>query len=403
MRRIGMAHVGGWLIGAAALLCVPRAASAQIIYCGDGIVSPELSEQCDDGNQVNGDGCSSTCYIENCGDGIVGPDEQCDDGNDVDYDGCTNCTIDHTPGGDDAVCGDGVIDYDAGEQCDDGNTIGCDGCGPTCRFPYCGNGAIDNCVGGFEQCDDGNLISGDGCSATCTLEDPDPRCGNGVVDYGELCDDGNLVSGDGCSATCVFEYCGNGVVDAGEACDDGSGPFHQGDHGCDAQCQWDNTCGDGVVEPGEECDAGGLNVCNFGCCNESCHCPTCGDGVVQQLDCPDCPDHSPEQCDDGNTVDGDGCSAVCTVERCGNGVIEAGEQCDDGNTVAGDGCDAGCAAEGEPNCCSDEGGKPTFMEVRFTHPLVANATSITIDHGRKCGDFDDRDRRCGGGGGGDDH
>jgi cysteine-rich repeat protein len=31
---------------------------------------------------------------------------------------------------------------------------------------------------------------------------------------------------------------------------------------------------------------------------------TCGDGVV----------HAPEQCDDGNTVDGDGCSSLCRVE-----------------------------------------------------------------------------------------
>jgi cysteine-rich repeat protein len=31
---------------------------------------------------------------------------------------------------------------------------------------------------------------------------------------------------------------------------------------------------------------------------------TCGDGVV----------HAPEQCDDGNTLDGDGCSSICRVE-----------------------------------------------------------------------------------------
>ena len=31
---------------------------------------------------------------------------------------------------------------------------------------------------------------------------------------------------------------------------------------------------------------------------------TCGDGVV----------HAPEQCDDGNTTDGDGCSSICRIE-----------------------------------------------------------------------------------------
>jgi cysteine-rich repeat protein len=37
--------------------------------CGNGIV--ELFEQCDDGNTISGDHCSSTCKYEFCGDGIV--------------------------------------------------------------------------------------------------------------------------------------------------------------------------------------------------------------------------------------------------------------------------------------------------------------------------------------------
>ena len=61
-----------------------------------------------------------------------------------------------------------------------------------------------------------------------------------------------------------------------------------------------------------------------------------------------------EACDDGNNLDGDGCSADCkTVEPgyrcsavsgkceklpCGNGVHDPGEQCDDGNFSDGDGC-----------------------------------------------------------------
>ena len=42
---------------------------AVVSVCGNGAM--ETGEQCDDGNAVSGDGCSSACKTENCGDGIV--------------------------------------------------------------------------------------------------------------------------------------------------------------------------------------------------------------------------------------------------------------------------------------------------------------------------------------------
>ncbi len=59
---------------------------------------------------------------------------------------------------------------------------------------------------------------------------------------------------------------------------------------------------------------------------------TCGDSLVEGT----------ENCDDGNTVDGDGCSSTCTIESgwgcsgapsscteiCGDGIVTVGEQCD---------------------------------------------------------------------------
>ncbi|HEY5947932.1 MAG TPA: myxococcus cysteine-rich repeat containing protein, partial [Kofleriaceae bacterium] len=52
--------------------------------------------------------------------------------------------------------------------------------------------------------------------------------------------------------------------------------------------------------------------------------PACGDGTVDEG----------EQCDDGNTTSGDGCSATCETEpppppppSCGDGNVDAGEQC----------------------------------------------------------------------------
>jgi len=78
------------------LVLVTPLAYAQEPSCGDGIFHPDNNEQCDDGNTVEGDGCSSSCQIEvpppRCGDGIFHPDnnEQCDDGNNNDGDGCSS-------------------------------------------------------------------------------------------------------------------------------------------------------------------------------------------------------------------------------------------------------------------------------------------------------------------------
>ncbi|HTA21845.1 MAG TPA: DUF4215 domain-containing protein, partial [Polyangia bacterium] len=83
--------------------------------CGNGPVPAgqpnEGSEQCDDGNHDQGDGCSPLCRLEPacppgggacggvCGDGLLLPSEQldptnCDDGNTVSGDGCSkNCKV----------------------------------------------------------------------------------------------------------------------------------------------------------------------------------------------------------------------------------------------------------------------------------------------------------------------
>ena len=97
------------------------------------------------------------------------------------------------------------------------------------------------------------------------------------------------------------------------------------------------VCGDGVVVPPEECDDGntaGGDGCSAFCTVEG---PLCGNGVVTP----------PEQCDDGNNASGDGCSAFCTVEGalCGDGVLQPPEECEDGNILSGDGCSSQCTIE----------------------------------------------------------
>ena len=95
------------------LLGVPEA-------CGNSIL--EAAEECDDGNTLSGDGCSSACEAEyECGNGVIEGTEACDDGNIVSGDGCSEtCEIEP------AFCGDGVVDGD--EECDDGNADPDDGC-----------------------------------------------------------------------------------------------------------------------------------------------------------------------------------------------------------------------------------------------------------------------------------
>ncbi len=84
--------------------------------------------------------------------------------------------------------------------------------------------------------------------------------------------------------------------------------------------------------------------------------PSCGDGVI----------NGNEACDDGGVIDGDGCSAVCTIElpppppapSCGDGMINGNEACDDGGVVDGDGCSAVCTIElppPPPNPCDLNG------------------------------------------------
>ena len=57
-------------------------------YCGDNN-NTGVGEECDDGNDVNDDGCSNICLLPVLGDGIVQVGEECDDGNRVDGDGCS--------------------------------------------------------------------------------------------------------------------------------------------------------------------------------------------------------------------------------------------------------------------------------------------------------------------------
>lgn len=111
------------MIGGALRISLPLLAAD--LVCGDG--NREEPEACDDGNLQSGDGCSSSCSVEQCGNTVIDAGEQCDDGNLRNNDGCNrHCQIE--------FCGDRVIQETRGEQCDDGNGISGDGCSSSCQI-----------------------------------------------------------------------------------------------------------------------------------------------------------------------------------------------------------------------------------------------------------------------------
>ncbi|MFH2006110.1 MAG: DUF4215 domain-containing protein [bacterium] len=222
--------------------------------CGDGICDVDNAETC-----VK---CPADC-CPMCGDGVLDSwsgeedppyaDEECDDGNNVSGDGCNSGCQDEDGF---ATCGNGIMEL--GEECDDGNTENGDACSSTCTWEFiCGDQHCD--VGNGENC---RFCPGDCC----------PDCGNNMADAGENCDGGALggltcedFCYDGgtlaCHSWCDFDVsgctgagpiCGDGLAECEEHCDDTdlSGKdcfalgYDGGTLGCTAGCQYDvSSCG----------------------------------------------------------------------------------------------------------------------------------------------------------------
>lgn len=276
----------------------------------------------------------------------------------------------------------------------------------TARVPVvCGDSwrhssGVDGIVGNEddEQCDDGDTESGDGCSATCQVEDgfscsqgPQTTCvpyscvdSDGGVDYAVSGTKTETVNADlmnyndsclvstGVSSYSGVESCTGANCYVNEYACLAYGTFEpivQCMGGCNAGvCMGAYYCGDGMILGNEECDDDN-SVSGDGCSN-SCEIEagytcegspsvctggggsTCGNSSVDPG----------EQCDDGNIANGDGCSSTCEYETlggiCGDGTIVSPEECDDANTASGDGCSSACNVEsgyqcmGTPSVCS---------------------------------------------------
>ncbi|CAD8101520.1 unnamed protein product [Paramecium sonneborni] len=329
--------------------------------CGDGLVVTDpngfFSEECDDGNTKNDDGCSSSCQFQ-CQSSTI----------------CTSCLEDRCD-----ICATGYnlsSDKICNPICEDAKIVLGEQCETSFILPY--KGCINckvKCQGSCNQCD----TTGLGClqcqkgynriDYLCYSV-----CGDQIVTNDEDCDDGNLIIGDGCHF-CQFscqDSCLNCIQGVCFDCQEGyefdkiqqkcnlkevplsfcqfqlklSPYLHC--HYCFENCETCNenncircqsgyyldnnftcisSCGDGIVAENEECEIiNSINGyecqnCQIQCQSECINCikgicftceeigweidlvsreckPICGDGLVV----------GKEQCDDRNEIDWDGCS-----------------------------------------------------------------------------------------------
>lgn len=248
------------------------------------------------------------------------------------------------------VCGN-LIDEDCDGQLDNGfnfqnDTQNCGACGVVCAFNETCIACIctpanqtDNCGG----CAFGLSCCGINATSCYNLTNNVNNCG--------AC--GNVCPSIGGAPNCVSGVCGVTACNPGLADCDNDGSI------CETNIDTDvNNCGGcGLVCNLENVDA---HVCSSG----SCTIVTCDDGWG------DCDTTDPNGCEtplgtDSNCAScGDVCvgNSTCTNNTCvflppppagsvcGNGLVESPEGCDDGNVLAGDGCAANCTVEAGYTC-----------------------------------------------------
>src|SRR3989339_767857 len=389
-------------------------------YCGDGILTPSFGEKCDDANPIVGDGCSMNCTIETyntsmCGDGIIFPGyEECDDHNLDSSDGCSNNCLFET-------CTNGVnlnvysvTDISGSmtiKECADTRPFYC------CLFNDCdiANTCINTCHGTYYQRMDlaqrankafiENLfkVSGNEVGlvtyATVSNDTGYHELSNNSVSlintidswasYGRTCiccgvlnAIDKMVNESDSSAYKVLVVMSDG--EANIQCLDKYPSLSSENAAIQASCDAYEDYGIVVHTVGFGADAGKKTLQKMADCGHGRYysgdfdladvykqisqdimlnmsCNVCGNGILE----------SGEECDDNNSINGDGCSSICKNETiCGNGIKEFPEECDDKNLINGDGCSNVCILQPEVYWLNSNGVRITQAHVGDTVKII---------------------------------
>lgn len=192
----------------------------------------------------------------------------------------------------------------------------------------CGNGKAES----PEECDDGNVISNDGCSATCTLEDKSTtsacpgmgyRLGAGTASFAG--DTASMTNGGGSATGCVSSGSGPNAIYA-------ITPKVSGNLALSLLATYEGA----LLHVRRECSD---NATQTDCAGSSTAL------VPLTTNLPVTAEQTVFVFVDGASSSAKGLytlDATLTAASCGNGKLDSGEECDDGNTSDGDGCSATC-------------------------------------------------------------
>jgi uncharacterized repeat protein (TIGR01451 family) len=282
--------------------------------CGDGIIN-QANETCDDGNNNNGDGCSSDCKTEQCphycGDGKLDAGEECDDGNNNNGDGCSSdCKTEHVP------CIFNIsVRYSYSNSFGTGIAVN----NGTDNIWVNGNPAhLNKGLHKIKYYIDNNVVNKtNNATVTLKLDNTILRSYSGLINKY----DQETVSFDTSALECNSLHTitldvvseSNGICTNDNPCD------NHAEREIIIDCEEEHYCGDGFTDAEEECDLGTDNgkTCTPAYNSQCTYCSSkceeivlsdgyCGDGIIQA---------GHEECDDGNKENGDGCSSLCKNEE----------------------------------------------------------------------------------------